>query len=686
MTRVPIPRIAVPPGQQHTTRTRKACQPCRERKRKCNGDQKICRQCEEEGLTCVYRESRRQQTDKELRCLANQLQISHALLREILPELSSDSARRVEAVLGNVTRFLSPVVQQSNISNKEVRSSNDMQRTVSDFTEEDFNRDLKSQATGFLGGHSEIAWLYRLRRELEQSQSSAMAGQEPVSQDQRTYRDSITTMNYSADESDLPIDMNVDVFAVPSRKIAVDLINCYLHIVHPSFPIISRILFVKQFTSFYSETDVRPGKRWLAILNLILAIASRYRGLSYGDNGKGEHYDDLKYFCRAWKLNAADFALANHPDLQQVQVEGLTSFYLLSIGQVNRSWRFCGLSMRSAITMGIHLRNESPDVSPISKENRYWVWWALYTLDITLCLKTGRGPSVNTEFITAPLPLPFGDEALWKVSGPALIREYRDHSQVIGPHPLLLQHQQHGQNSEASRTSISSVSDGLETSKGVSCGPALDTSRYFLSFVQLTLLMRQSIESLYAPAGSSEPWRVHEDITISLNTKLDNWSSRLSPELQFQDTKVESDIYIRQRVSLAFRFYSTKLILLQPCLRRATKQPNNALCEKLADSCVESAYQMLSLFPDCPDTSWLYNISPWWCTLHYLMQSMIVFLMKLQHGKQKGLVTTVKLADSVEKSVRWLREMSTRDPPSERAWKICKEIIMKHFPMQLYAI
>jgi hypothetical protein len=63
------------------------------------------------------------------------------------------------------------------------------------------------------------------------------------------------------------------------------------------------------------------------------------------------------------------------------------------------------------------------------------------------------------------------------------------------------------------------------------------------------------------------------------------------------------------------------------------------------------------------------------------MQSMIVFLMKLQHGKQKGLVTIGRLADSVEKSVRWLRGMSTRDPPSERAWKICQQIIMNHFPV-----
>lgn len=106
-SRVPIPRIAAPSSQQHVSRTRKACQPCRERKRKCSGVQPICRQCEEEGVACVYRECKPRQTDKELRCLADQLQISHALLREILPELGPDSARRVEAVLSKVTS-LSP--------------------------------------------------------------------------------------------------------------------------------------------------------------------------------------------------------------------------------------------------------------------------------------------------------------------------------------------------------------------------------------------------------------------------------------------------------------------------------------------------------------------------------------------------------------------------------------------------
>ncbi|PYH63984.1 Zn(II)2Cys6 transcription factor [Aspergillus vadensis CBS 113365] len=674
--KVPIPRISVAPGQQQISRTHKACQPCGEKKRKCSGDQPICRQCGEAGIYCIYRESKRQQRDREVNGLANQLQISHALLRQILPELGPDSARQTMTDL--VNRHLPPLVQQSGFADKEVSPGDNMRSTVSDPKGEDSNRNLIYQANGFVGGHSEIAWLCKMRREFEQNQRPATAGHDPCLQYEQTFRDLITAIDYPMDESDLPIDMDVDIFGVPLQKIADDLINHYFDIVHPFFPIIDKPIFREQLASFYSKKDVRPGKRWLASLNLIFAIASRYRGLAYDDNRTGNR-DDLKYFCKAWKLYATDLALANHPDLQQVQVEGLITFYLLSIGQINSSWRICGLSMRSAMTMGIHLQNESPGISPNSKENRCRVWWSLYTLDITLCLKTGRGPNLNTEFITAPLPQPCGDEAVWKVSGPVLIRKCRGLSQLIGPLLLMIQHQQRDQNPEISSIDVT-IRDRLERNEDVNGSLALDTSRYFLSFVQLTLLMRQSIESLHAPAGSKEPWNVRAAITISLITKLDEWASQLLPELQFQDTKAQSDAYTRQRVGLAFRSYSTKLLLLRPFLHRATRESSSELCEKLADSCVEAAYQMLSLFPDCPDTSWLYETSPWWCTLHYLMQSMIVFLLKLQHEKQKGLVTTNELANCLGKSVRWLRDMSTRDPPSERAWKICKEIIMNHFP------
>lgn len=49
----------------------------------------------------------------------------------------------------------------------------------------------------------------------------------------------------------------------------------------------------------------------------------------------------------------------------------------------------CAIVLRSAVAMGIRLRTENEDVSSISKETRYRLWWALYALDVQLCLMTG---------------------------------------------------------------------------------------------------------------------------------------------------------------------------------------------------------------------------------------------------------------------------------------------------------
>lgn len=111
--------------------------------------------------------------------------------------------------------------------------------------------------------------------------------------------------------------------------------DLYFQTVHPAFPIIGKGVFLGQYRSFYTNPNVRPGKRWIAVLNLVFAIAARYT-LLIGDGLEGDGDDHLSYFARAWRLSIDNVALLDHPNLQQVQVEGLTAFYLLSTGQVNR--------------------------------------------------------------------------------------------------------------------------------------------------------------------------------------------------------------------------------------------------------------------------------------------------------------------------------------------------------------
>jgi hypothetical protein len=127
----------------------------------------------------------------------------------------------------------------------------------------------------------------------------------------------------------------VDTSQVPPQATAKQLVDSYFQVAHTSFPFIGKVFFLSQCQSFYSNPMVRPGKRWLAVLNLVFAIASRHSCLMGGPSG-GSHHEHTVYFSRAWLLSMHNTALLEHPNLQQVQVEGLVSLYLLSIGQVNR--------------------------------------------------------------------------------------------------------------------------------------------------------------------------------------------------------------------------------------------------------------------------------------------------------------------------------------------------------------
>lgn len=215
-----------------------------------------------------------------------------------------------------------------------------------DHTEEDFNRDETARATGFIGKSSEITWLQKLNKEVSSEgdvwpPSLSNGGDESsLPSPTLTPRPAdpndpyIAFTNYYLDDLDIPATEQVDANEVPSRETASKLLNAYLTSVHPSFPIIGISTFVSQFQVFFSQPSLKPGNKWLAILNLIFAIASKYGQLTNAEWKDGE-YDHQIYFSRARALSMED-QLLHHPDLQQLQVEGLACFYMIACGHINR--------------------------------------------------------------------------------------------------------------------------------------------------------------------------------------------------------------------------------------------------------------------------------------------------------------------------------------------------------------
>ncbi|KAJ5123579.1 hypothetical protein N7448_009676 [Penicillium atrosanguineum] len=667
--KVPIPRSAYPSSWTPTSgRVSRACENCREQKAKCSGHRPACQRCQDADTPCSYGDRKREKLLKQLDDLTTQVNTYETLLRELYPKLDSSSAQRVDQTLrGPLVRSIpsrlielapnfTPKNDQTFSSGSDLGTTGYPLITI-DHTEEDFNRDEKIQAMGFVGEHSEMVWLYRLKRDLDQESAT------PASDN--SDRPSISSLNYFQDDREISTLVNVDPTYRPPQELANALVNTYFEAVHPAFPVIGKTIFQSQYQSFYSSTNVRPGKRWLAVLNLIFAIASKY-SLLVESQPLVNTGEDLVFFARAWRLSIGNVAL-DHPNLQQVQVEGLAAFYLLSTGQVNRSWRIIGIAIRSAVAMGLNLRNDGDSVAHLSKETRYRVWWALFMLDTVLCVMTGRPPSSDEVFCTTPLPIPYKEEEFLNDQVVQLIAHQGVRNYLMSS--LLPSRDIPSGFADASTDRSSATHRSEQVTPNVSL--------YFLYAVDLAFLMRQAIEALYAPGAARRSWLEMETTITSLNNHADNWLTHPPPDFAFTELDT-SQPFIRQRASLAFRFYTTKLIISQPCLRRVTNRSLGSTCDKMAAMCVQVASQMLDLLPDEADASWLYAISPWWCVLHYIMQSTTVLLIELFTRTQPGTSEAAVLATKLQKAVRWLREMATKDASSERAWTVCREIISTH--------
>lgn len=201
---------------------------------------------------------------------------------------------------------------------------------ILDYTDEDYNRDEISRSMGFVGQYSERSWMYSLKRDMSQDNRQS----DKTSQPESRSRVSATSVSYLLDDLHISSEEDADPLRRPPPSVSDQLMDAYFHVVHPSFPILGKTAFIYQYRQYYGGNYTLPGKKWLAILNLVFAIARMYISKCSGNEvAESDHSD---FFSRAQHLGLSGSALLDNPDLQHVQIEGLTAFYLLAVEQVNR--------------------------------------------------------------------------------------------------------------------------------------------------------------------------------------------------------------------------------------------------------------------------------------------------------------------------------------------------------------
>ncbi|OJJ51476.1 hypothetical protein ASPZODRAFT_127554 [Penicilliopsis zonata CBS 506.65] len=684
--KVAIPRQRTNTVHRATRRVPRACESCRQRKTKCSGDTPVCRQCRELRVHCQYPVSWRERTKKQMDRLTARAHDFEALLNEIGNSVGGKTAESIRQLLDKHSLDHDFHSADPNSHSEVSRDEPEISSPSSigsldaiDRVEEDLNRSESSRATGYMGKNSEVVWMQRLLKEAEQRSKGQAGTWEPDMEHSPSGADlSINSMNYHLDDIDISVPEPVQMDWIPPRNIADHLFEDYLKTVHPFFPIINRPLFTAQYTTFFDRHG-QPNAKWMAILNMIFAISAKHAHLTQAP-WRGEEKDHLYYFTRARFLSMNGDVLFSHPDLQQVQVEGLISFYLLASDQINRAWTISALAIRSAISLGINMKIMTDSTPNTAKEARYRVWWCLYTFEHKLGIMTGRATCILDGICTSPLPIPFEEDHLQDPIPTQLLNDPNMRDEKVGSAvasslvrlmPLNPTNGKEAHHSDLPRNT--SFLKSIPPNQGL-C---------FLYYTDLAVIAQEIIDKVYSAQCAMTPWAHIENRIGELKARIDLWYSCL-PEV-YDFTKKKDDDgpeLIRGKLRLAFHYYSSRIILGRPCLcrrdaRATSPTKNESFSHKMAVVALESAMGLLDLIPDEPDAIQLYQITPWWCVLHYMMQTVTVLLLELSFGSVHMPQREKIILESTKKGIRWLFAMSEYSTASRRAWQLCDNTLRR---------
>jgi len=578
-----------------------------------------------------------------------------------------------------------------------------------DRTEEDFTRE-GAKATGYIGKNSDITWMQRVRQENKYGEGTSAqdANQERLHEiSGPSFRSSMnhkpsnvalpevdqgfTVQDSSYHLNDLPVIAYdaVAPYEMPTNEDARMLFDTYMTRVHPAFPIVGRMNLHNQFFKFMSKNGSQQAPRkWLAIINLIFAIAAKYSHLIQAD-WAGDERDHVIYFTRARMLAVTDETIFNHPDLQFIQILGLMSYYLMSIDQIHRAWCLTGMAIRASTALGLNMRNDSGELSDNLKEVRYRVWWSLYTVEHGLCGMTGRVSCIIDDHCTCPLPVPVLEEDFDTPLGRKLLS--KEHQQTdrapssnaqtppVPSNPS----SRSGSNTKA-ETRSPSAAQSIQTSGDSTLEWAKDVrpnmALYFLHLVQASRLMQACFHRLYSPTSVQARWTDMQYRIKELNDQLETWYRKLPTAFDFRRNQRDKD-FMEPRLSLGFLYYSIKMVIHRPCLCRLDRKlptqsaKSQEFNHAAATTCVASAQEQLALIPDVPNVVGFLRVGPWSSVLHNLVQSVTVLMLEISFRSHHMPEQADDILDSAKKATRWLHALGDENLAAARAWQLCNSML-----------
>lgn len=186
---------------------------------------------------------------------------------------------------------------------------------------------------------------------------------------------------------------------MPDGVLGRQLIEVYLSKVHPKHPFLSpwRILRLHEVrASLRRHSEDRPLLTRLNSFTLcmVYTISARYHQLSQNE-----------YSCNPDAYYAAAMedveCLFQHPALETLEGSLLLVLFQLRSSRPTEIWSLLGLTMRHAISIGLHRKFNGPR---LLDERRKRIFWTIYMLERSIARTMGRPMSISDRDIDVDLP------------------------------------------------------------------------------------------------------------------------------------------------------------------------------------------------------------------------------------------------------------------------------------------
>ena len=330
------------------------------------------------------------------------------------------------------------------------------------------------------------------------------------------------------------------------------------------------------------------------------------------------------------------------------------------------------MCIRAGISLGLNLRNESDGSPAVSKEIRYRVWWATYTLERTLSVINGRPTNIADLDVTTPVPVPLDESAFQSPEGQFLLSMEAQRG-IRHPGSALL----------AESGTVALAAQLLNPDRfrlAWTAGIQPTDSLYFLHHVQLSRLAHEIYSKLYSPRAMTCTWADIEKLVTSLDEDLTVWYGQLPPAFDFRKNP-DVPAWFRQRLSLGVVYHNSRMMLHRPCLCRMDRKiprqsaHSRELTRAAAQKCVQAAIDLLTLLPPRPDVISLYVNVPWWTMLHFLVQATVVMMIEISFRVDHMPGEADNILRHVKKALTWLEAMGKDSLAASRAYDICEEVL-----------